>query len=187
MYADTSCWYAADACEMYAEQLSWNANPYNWQWYYPMGDLSLAQANDTKKRIAKRLVPAEIFANGTHCEVRKHARLGCAIVNFESEDLQAAVLKFLEIHEPGGEAVWTIGKREVTIRRHFDEHKNEFDRTGIFVHWGHKAEKSAPLPVTEVADHFDLLAQGVKVALDIGLQPPREDQVPCSRFSLART
>eukprot|EP00928_Gymnodinium_smaydae_P096517 TRINITY_DN8544_c1_g3_i1.p1 TRINITY_DN8544_c1_g3~~TRINITY_DN8544_c1_g3_i1.p1 ORF type:complete len:200 (+),score=31.28 TRINITY_DN8544_c1_g3_i1:67-666(+) len=175
MYSDNGYWYGANASEVHANDPRWNAGS---QWYYAMDEFSWG-SKYPKKKLPNIIDPAEILAERTYCTVKKHARLGCAIVHFESAVLQAAVLEFFQI---GGseEVPWTLGTHAVTVRQHFDDRKNEVDRTGIFVYWGHKVEKFAPLPIAVVADHFNLLAREVKVSLEIGLQPPRADQVPHS-------
>eukprot|EP00928_Gymnodinium_smaydae_P010467 TRINITY_DN13951_c0_g1_i2.p1 TRINITY_DN13951_c0_g1~~TRINITY_DN13951_c0_g1_i2.p1 ORF type:complete len:198 (-),score=35.48 TRINITY_DN13951_c0_g1_i2:359-952(-) len=184
MYMDKTYWSAARMGDMHVEEISWNVTPYAWQWHDPMQEFARATTKDSKKKRCRRLIPAEIYFKGTHCTVRKHARLGCAVVEFESEVLQAAVLKVSETRGLGTESNWKIDPHEVLVRPHFDEHRNDFDRTSIFIHWGHKAEKVSPLPVEEVAHHFDLFALEIKVALEMGLQPAWSNEVPCSQCSV---
>eukprot|EP00928_Gymnodinium_smaydae_P090717 TRINITY_DN74476_c0_g1_i1.p1 TRINITY_DN74476_c0_g1~~TRINITY_DN74476_c0_g1_i1.p1 ORF type:complete len:215 (+),score=28.00 TRINITY_DN74476_c0_g1_i1:88-645(+) len=185
MYADS--WHAVTTGEMYGEQCNFNANPYNWPCYSPVAESLLVNTDDIPKKPRKGRPYVNIFAKGTFCEIRKHDRLGCAIANFESADLQAAVLRFVDVRLPGERATWTIGAHEVTLKHHFDDQTNEFDSTGMFIFWGHKAEKLAPLHVKALAEQVDLLVQEVKASLEMGLQAPRADQLPSSRFLTAKS
>eukprot|EP00928_Gymnodinium_smaydae_P026359 TRINITY_DN20730_c0_g1_i1.p2 TRINITY_DN20730_c0_g1~~TRINITY_DN20730_c0_g1_i1.p2 ORF type:complete len:327 (-),score=64.93 TRINITY_DN20730_c0_g1_i1:262-1173(-) len=181
---DATAW-PVDATEC----AGWNMN---WVWYCPSHDYSLRSPSSKKsynnvtrkqKRPVKTFEEAEILAKRQYCTVHKHARLGCAIVKFESIEMQEYVLGFLK-YNSNGEAKWIIGTHPVSIRRHFDGHTNDFDHTSIFVHWGHQMEKLAPLPVSVVADHFNLIAREVKISCECGSVPPRADEVPTSRFGM---
>eukprot|EP00928_Gymnodinium_smaydae_P050480 TRINITY_DN34034_c0_g1_i1.p1 TRINITY_DN34034_c0_g1~~TRINITY_DN34034_c0_g1_i1.p1 ORF type:complete len:184 (+),score=31.32 TRINITY_DN34034_c0_g1_i1:110-661(+) len=169
--ADDTYWYG------------WNAVPYTHGYYpaIPMVEFPISSTSaTTKKRSSNKFILAEVLAERTFCFVKKHARLGCAIVQFESEALQSTVLELLKYRGEDEDTILQIGSRVVSVRQHFDDSKREVDRAGIFVHWGHKAEKSEPLSVAVVADYFELLAHEAKVSLETGLQPPRADEVPWS-------
>eukprot|EP00928_Gymnodinium_smaydae_P044094 TRINITY_DN29439_c0_g1_i1.p2 TRINITY_DN29439_c0_g1~~TRINITY_DN29439_c0_g1_i1.p2 ORF type:complete len:214 (+),score=38.78 TRINITY_DN29439_c0_g1_i1:73-714(+) len=102
---------------------------------------------------------AASFAVGAHCSVNKHFRLGCAVVKFEFAAMQAAVLHHVGLHPDKMLAAWKVGDQDVTIRRHFDSTRNAYDPVGIFVSWGHQAEKRAAIPIDVIVNTFDILSE----------------------------
>eukprot|EP00928_Gymnodinium_smaydae_P009327 TRINITY_DN13477_c1_g1_i1.p1 TRINITY_DN13477_c1_g1~~TRINITY_DN13477_c1_g1_i1.p1 ORF type:complete len:153 (+),score=19.16 TRINITY_DN13477_c1_g1_i1:94-552(+) len=55
---------------------------------FPMVQLFAETKGTTGKRSKKMYPEKDIFAQGTFCQIRKHARIGCAIVHFVAKDLQ---------------------------------------------------------------------------------------------------
>ncbi|CAE8682885.1 unnamed protein product, partial [Polarella glacialis] len=103
------------------------------------GEMSTDKANKT---------PLE--AKGSHCEVKKHSEIGCAVVTMESESAREVVMK-LAIHKradreqdnEGKERRPTIsiGDVQVQLRSHVDKANKVEIKTDIFVAWGRQAEK----------------------------------------------
>eukprot|EP00928_Gymnodinium_smaydae_P009328 TRINITY_DN13477_c1_g1_i2.p1 TRINITY_DN13477_c1_g1~~TRINITY_DN13477_c1_g1_i2.p1 ORF type:complete len:195 (+),score=23.95 TRINITY_DN13477_c1_g1_i2:94-678(+) len=151
---------------------------------FPMVQLFAETKGTTGKRSKKMYPEKDIFAQGTFCQIRKHARIGCAIVHFVAKDLQAAVLKVFGIRSIGESAVRTIGGHEVMLRHHIDESTCKVDSFAIFIFWGHRAETRAPISVRALANHVDLFAKEIMAMKGVGVQPPRADQVPLPRFSM---
>eukprot|EP00928_Gymnodinium_smaydae_P097412 TRINITY_DN8822_c0_g3_i1.p1 TRINITY_DN8822_c0_g3~~TRINITY_DN8822_c0_g3_i1.p1 ORF type:complete len:199 (-),score=24.57 TRINITY_DN8822_c0_g3_i1:282-878(-) len=123
----------------------------------------------------------EVFAEGSLCSVRKHARLGCAVVNFESESLRDAVLLYFQTDAEKEVAAWQRDDLTMTAQKHFDKSTNEYDRTGLYIAWGREAEKTAPIPVQFIRERFDLIASKVST-LSCNNCAPTPGEVPRSRF-----
>eukprot|EP00928_Gymnodinium_smaydae_P036931 TRINITY_DN25724_c0_g2_i1.p1 TRINITY_DN25724_c0_g2~~TRINITY_DN25724_c0_g2_i1.p1 ORF type:complete len:163 (-),score=22.11 TRINITY_DN25724_c0_g2_i1:11-499(-) len=95
MYTGSYNWRAADVGKICAVQLSGDNSLY-WQWYYPLDTFSRMRTrpNDKKhqRRQAQQASIQDCLVKGKFCSVSKHSRLGCAVVTFESEIFQAAVM-----------------------------------------------------------------------------------------------
>eukprot|EP00928_Gymnodinium_smaydae_P074152 TRINITY_DN57217_c0_g1_i1.p1 TRINITY_DN57217_c0_g1~~TRINITY_DN57217_c0_g1_i1.p1 ORF type:complete len:211 (-),score=34.82 TRINITY_DN57217_c0_g1_i1:267-899(-) len=138
------------------------------------------QKKSTRRR-KTRVVENEVVANGRHCSVRKHARLGCAIVNLESEILREAVLYIFKTQGHGEGAAWQRDV-EMTVSRHVDKESSECDSTRLFVHWGLDSEREAPIPVELLAQRFDEMACEV-LSRAQRTTAPSPERVPVPRFS----
>eukprot|EP00928_Gymnodinium_smaydae_P004768 TRINITY_DN11625_c0_g1_i2.p1 TRINITY_DN11625_c0_g1~~TRINITY_DN11625_c0_g1_i2.p1 ORF type:complete len:224 (-),score=18.78 TRINITY_DN11625_c0_g1_i2:331-915(-) len=123
----------------------------------------------------------EVLAAGSHCSVRKHVRLGCAVVHFKSETLREAVMLYFQQNYKEEMAAWRRSDLAVTVQQHFDRTSNDYDRLGLYVNWGREMEKTSPIPVQFIRERFDHI---VGTILSLGRKncAPPPDQLPLSRF-----
>eukprot|EP00928_Gymnodinium_smaydae_P075693 TRINITY_DN58708_c0_g1_i1.p1 TRINITY_DN58708_c0_g1~~TRINITY_DN58708_c0_g1_i1.p1 ORF type:complete len:201 (-),score=26.24 TRINITY_DN58708_c0_g1_i1:271-873(-) len=131
---------------------------------------------------SRRFPEDEVSATGRYCSVRKHARLGCAVVHFETESLRDAVMHLFQRRGEQEIAKWQRSDLEVTVQHHFDKARNKFDRRALYVHWGLPGERLAPIPVQYITQSFDNIAFEVESAQTLAQQAPTAEQVPRSRF-----
>jgi len=103
-------------------------------------------------------------AKGSHCEVKKHSEMGCAVVTMESAAARELVLKHIAPKQVAGDEGKKGERREITIgdhtaqmRVHIDKEKKEEVKTDLFIAWGHKSEKASPLAATTIVEAFDRL------------------------------
>mmetsp|Transcript_100970 Transcript_100970/g.261410 ORF Transcript_100970/g.261410 Transcript_100970/m.261410 type:complete len:506 (+) Transcript_100970:231-1748(+) len=99
-----------------------------------------------------------IDAKGAHCEVHKHSGMGCAVVSMESFTAREAIISYVESKYGGSKDVppkVDIGGVIVQMRRHTDKTTQREVITDLFVAWGHKQEKEAPLACDDIADFCD--------------------------------
>eukprot|EP00928_Gymnodinium_smaydae_P091076 TRINITY_DN7477_c0_g5_i1.p1 TRINITY_DN7477_c0_g5~~TRINITY_DN7477_c0_g5_i1.p1 ORF type:complete len:184 (-),score=28.04 TRINITY_DN7477_c0_g5_i1:269-820(-) len=137
-----------------------------------------------KKRRQKKRVQfqeEEVAALGSYCSVRKHSRLGCAVVTFESESLRDAVLLYFQHNYEEEVAAWQRSDIEVNVQQHVDKSTNDFGGTGLFVTWGRELEKMSPIPVQFLRERFDLAASRILLPSWKCCAPP-PDEIPRSRF-----
>jgi len=112
---------------------------------------------------------------GSHCRVRKHTDMGCAVVSMESEAAREEVLRLTR--KPMGTDASKEARPEVTIngvtvqiRTHVDKVSQQKVGTDLFVAWGHKVEKQSPLPAQAIVEAFDALLRQAR-----GLPPLPSD------------
>lgn len=125
-------------------------------------DILKASGSSTGKRgrgSEESTQPLEV--KGTHCEVRKHTVMGCAVVTLESEAVRDAIMA-MGVSEPGAEGrdarpKISINDVSVEMRPHTDKATQKPIVTDIFIAWGRQVEKQAPLAVSLIADAFDEL------------------------------
>eukprot|EP00928_Gymnodinium_smaydae_P033294 TRINITY_DN23887_c0_g1_i1.p1 TRINITY_DN23887_c0_g1~~TRINITY_DN23887_c0_g1_i1.p1 ORF type:complete len:216 (-),score=30.62 TRINITY_DN23887_c0_g1_i1:249-896(-) len=152
-----------------------------------------SEPRTTERRLRRSREPldaaevASAHAEGKHCSVRKHLRLGCAVVNFESRDMQEAVLEYLSsLQEGEGLPHCRLGSHVVSVQEHFDKVSNAYDKKSIFVAWGHQVEKQTPIPTYLIVDTFDAIG---KQCLQFSREttPPDADLVPVPIFDESNT
>mmetsp|Transcript_96107 Transcript_96107/g.248566 ORF Transcript_96107/g.248566 Transcript_96107/m.248566 type:complete len:637 (-) Transcript_96107:106-2016(-) len=135
-------------------------------------------SNKSKERPDMSKQPLE--AKGSHCEVKKHSEMGCAVVTMESESGREVVLKRLDpnygqVGDNEERHKINIGEHSLQVRPHFDKAKGEQIKTDIFVAWGRQAEKQNPLSAAVIAAAFDdFFRQGSKVAPSHALITPAQ-------------
>eukprot|EP00928_Gymnodinium_smaydae_P080043 TRINITY_DN63843_c0_g1_i1.p1 TRINITY_DN63843_c0_g1~~TRINITY_DN63843_c0_g1_i1.p1 ORF type:complete len:201 (+),score=37.79 TRINITY_DN63843_c0_g1_i1:73-675(+) len=124
----------------------------------------------------------ELLAVGAYCSVSKHARLGCAVVSFVSEAVQADVMTYLHLHGHGDGVVTTaiFGNPTVTVKLHRDKASQEYDRKSLFIHWGHSVEKSTPLSVKLIMEKLDLISHSIALSQSRRSLAPAPERVPCT-------
>lgn len=119
-------------------------------------------------------------AKGTHCTVRKHSDMGCAVITFESEAIRDRVLELAATKTPPGQRN-NVDRPEVRVkdftiqmRPHVDKRTEVEIKTNIFAAWGRQNEKKSPLPVPMIAETFDALFREANpsMAQAHALQPP---------------
>eukprot|EP00928_Gymnodinium_smaydae_P096492 TRINITY_DN8537_c0_g1_i2.p1 TRINITY_DN8537_c0_g1~~TRINITY_DN8537_c0_g1_i2.p1 ORF type:complete len:165 (+),score=30.35 TRINITY_DN8537_c0_g1_i2:90-584(+) len=142
-----------------------------------------AREKAENKKQKREEVPNDVtFARGQHCEVHKHGAKGTAAVIVRTEELKVAMLKFMEVRDPGDKAIWKVGAHQATVQ----DYVGMKNRRGIFISWGEEVEKVAPCSAETVAHLVDVVAGQVKTSLEKSLQPPPADQVPFPLFERAR-
>eukprot|EP00928_Gymnodinium_smaydae_P097413 TRINITY_DN8822_c0_g4_i1.p1 TRINITY_DN8822_c0_g4~~TRINITY_DN8822_c0_g4_i1.p1 ORF type:complete len:211 (-),score=17.58 TRINITY_DN8822_c0_g4_i1:219-761(-) len=145
---------------------------------------SAGSGSGARQRRAKVEIREEaVLATGLHCSVRKHVRLGCAVVNFKTESMREAVMIYFLHNYEEEVAAWRRQQDDlaVTVQQHFDKSANEFDRTGLYVNWGREAEKASPIPVQFIRERFDHIVTTM-LSLSRKNRAPPPDEVPLSRF-----
>eukprot|EP00928_Gymnodinium_smaydae_P097410 TRINITY_DN8822_c0_g1_i3.p1 TRINITY_DN8822_c0_g1~~TRINITY_DN8822_c0_g1_i3.p1 ORF type:complete len:185 (-),score=24.66 TRINITY_DN8822_c0_g1_i3:235-789(-) len=145
--------------------------------HFPTSTISNARTTPRRPKFVLR--EEEVSAEGLHCSVRKHARLGCAVVNFKSESLREAVKLYLQHNSEEEVAAWQRSDVALIVQAHFDKATNEYDRTGLYVTWGREAEKTLPIPVQFLRERFDLIVSNILMR---SYSAPPPDEVPRSRF-----
>lgn len=85
---------------------------------------------------------------GTHCNVKKHSSMGCAIVTLNDANFRKVLVETTAVIEIDG--------RELKVKAHQDKDSKEDIPTDVFVGWGHKAEKANPISEKDLADYFDM-------------------------------
>eukprot|EP00928_Gymnodinium_smaydae_P005994 TRINITY_DN12084_c0_g2_i1.p1 TRINITY_DN12084_c0_g2~~TRINITY_DN12084_c0_g2_i1.p1 ORF type:complete len:314 (-),score=38.73 TRINITY_DN12084_c0_g2_i1:651-1532(-) len=113
----------------------------------------------TKGSRSYPLMMKEIYYVGESCTVRKHQFLGCAVVSFSSDAIQAAVMEHVSQHqhEVEGQPMFKLGSKNTQVRTHLDKASGLPDSSSVFVSWGRQAEKAAQFPITSIAAAFDLI------------------------------
>eukprot|EP00928_Gymnodinium_smaydae_P004767 TRINITY_DN11625_c0_g1_i1.p1 TRINITY_DN11625_c0_g1~~TRINITY_DN11625_c0_g1_i1.p1 ORF type:complete len:212 (-),score=24.22 TRINITY_DN11625_c0_g1_i1:290-853(-) len=133
------------------------------------------------RRAKVQIREEEVLAAGSHCSVRKHVRLGCAVVIFQSESLCEDVMLYFQQNYKEEMAAWRRSDLALTVQQHFDKTSNDYDRLALYVNWGREVEKASPIPIQFLRERFDLIAAKV-LSLDENSCAPPPDQVPRSRF-----
>jgi len=97
---------------------------------------------------------------GTHCDVRKHSDMGCAVVTMKSEESRDKVMQ-LGQKDPSSEGRPQVDIKGIKaqMRPHIDKVASKEVKTDIFVAWGHQAEKQSPLSAATICEVFDDLVQ----------------------------
>lgn len=136
----------------------------------------LSSKGKAEKEFQKReAVKQPLEAKGSHCEVRKHSEMGCAVVTMQSEMAREVVVKFGETKvSSSSSGRWkktsstengakekrpeiNIGDVVVQYRPHVDKTAKTEVKTDIFAAWGRQAEKASPLAAASIAEAFDKL------------------------------
>lgn len=158
----------------------------------------LSSKGETNTNILDKLGKTPLEAKGSHCDVKKHSDIGCAVVTMESQSAREVVMR-LAIQQSEAEArnapltddhsgkerrpEIKIGDVKAQLRSHIDKAtKGEFPND-IFVAWGRQAEKVSPLSPTVIASTFDSLFREARKQLAATMQ----DAVVIPSHSIAKS
>lgn len=157
----------------------------------------LSSKGETNTNILDKLGKTPLEAKGSHCDVKKHSDIGCAVVTMESQSAREVVMR-LAIQQSEAEArnetqsensskerrpEIKIGEVKAQLRSHIDKAtKGEFPND-IFVAWGRQAEKVSPLSPAVIASTFDSLFREARKQLAATMQ----DAVVIPSHSLAKS
>eukprot|EP00401_Gymnodinium_catenatum_P028275 CAMPEP_0117503192 /NCGR_PEP_ID=MMETSP0784-20121206/24202_1 /TAXON_ID=39447 /ORGANISM="" /LENGTH=445 /DNA_ID=CAMNT_0005298499 /DNA_START=15 /DNA_END=1349 /DNA_ORIENTATION=+ len=120
-----------------------------------------AKGGEVEVSIRSRPARLPSASKGVHCEVLKHSGMGCAIVSLESHAVREHLLDHVGKQSAGGRAVTTINTTSVELQRHKDRATGRDVSTDLFVAWGSREEKRAPLRADSIAGAFDQLVGGL--------------------------
>jgi len=127
-------------------------------------------AQQWTKRGPENVSKQPVDTKGSHCEVRKHSGMGCAVVSLDSYTVRETIMTHIERKYGGDRETppkMQISDVTVQIRRHTDKATKREVVTDLFVAWGHKQEKETPLPCDDIVEAFDILfkeAHGIVLA-----------------------